>query len=520
MVLAIALTSAVLLAVVIRFTWWWFTEGNNEYWPKRGVRRALMKEFATYTELLTGKKNITDVDLYCYNKYKDEPFVGIMELRRPAILIRDLELLKRIYVKDFDHFVDRRKFHIDNEFNDYFLFGLEGQQWKDLRSVMGPTFTSGKLKRMFEYFERSGEDLVKYVEEQKRKTGLDSVELRGMYGRFVMDLIAATTFGIDGQCLKQEDSAFLKHGQDMVRNDIWRILRGLMFMISPSLMSALRIPFFPAGPASFFKGVIKRVLKERQEKHGNYKDFIQLMMESANKASDTQREKEYENEDEQLAPSDGKYKVTDGNILANGLVFIIAGFEGTETVLTLSTYYCAIYPEMQTRLRDEIESVLEENGGKSSYDAIAKMEYLNMFVTEVLRLHPPFTRTERRVTKEYPIPGTKVVLPVGTIVVIPILGIQHDEKNFPEPEKFNPERFSPENKAKLHPYAWMPFGHGPRNCIGDRYALIEAKAGLVQIIRNFEILPCAETFVPLRFETGPNVIKADKNLRVSFKPRN
>ncbi|CAG7831777.1 unnamed protein product [Allacma fusca] len=452
-----SLASAVFFATTIAFAWWWLTEANNDYWPKRGVPRALLKEFATYMELLTAKKKLQDVDLYYYNKYKSEPFVGIMELRTPSILIRDLELLKKIYVKDFDHFANRRKFHFDNEYNDYFLFGLDDQPWKDLRSVMGPTFTSGKLKRMFDYFQRSGSDLVQYVADQKRKTGLDSVELRDMYGRFVMDLIASTTFGFEGQCLKQEDSAFMKHGQDMIKNDFWRIFRGMVFSLSPGLMSFLRIPFFPAGPTSFFKGVIKRVLKERHEKHGNYKDFVQLMLESANKTTS----------DESEGASTTRYKITDANILANGLVFIIAGFEGTETLLTLSTYYCAIYPEIQNRLREEIESVLEENKGESSYDAIMKMEYLNMVLSEVLRLHPPFTRTERRVTKEYQIPDTKVVLPVDTIVAISILSVHHDEKHFPEPQKFDPERFSAENKANRHPYAFMPFGHGPRNCIGQ-----------------------------------------------------
>ncbi|CAG7832678.1 unnamed protein product [Allacma fusca] len=522
MVLLLALASAVFFAATIAFAWWWLTEANNDYWPKRGVPRALLKEFATYMELLTTKKKLNDMDLYYYNKYKDEPFIGIMEFRSPSILIRDLDLLKKIYVKDFDYFANRRKFHVDNEYNDYFLFVLDDQPWKDLRSIIGPTFTSGKLKQMFDYFQRSGSDLVQYVADQKRKTGLDSVELRDMYGRFVMDLIASTTFGFEGQCLKQEDSAFMKHGQDIIKNDFWRIFKGLIFSLSPGLMSFLRIPFFPERPCAFFKGVIKRVLKERHEKHGSYKDFVQLMLDSANKTTCNESNDRDENKagkEGALTSATTRYKISDANILANGLIFIIAGFEGTETLLTLSTYYCAIYPEIQNRLREEIESVLEEHKGQSSYDAITKMDYLSMVLSEVMRLHPPFTRTERRVTKEYRIPDTNVVLPVDMIVVIPILSVHHDEKHFPEPQKFDPERFSAENKAKRHPYAFMPFGHGPRNCIGDRYALIEAKAGLVEIIRNFDILPCKETFVPLEFEAGPNVTKAPKALRVSLKPR-
>jgi cytochrome P450 family 6 len=87
-------------------------------------------------------------------------------------------------------------------------------------------------------------------------------------------------------------------------------------------------------------------------------------------------------------------------------------------------------------------------------------------VLEILRKYPPAHRLERRCVKEYKIPESDVIIPVGQIVAVPVQGIHHDEQYWPEPERFHPERFSAENKNSRNPYTYLPFGMGPRNCIG------------------------------------------------------
>jgi len=87
--------------------------------------------------------------------------------------------------------------------------------------------------------------------------------------------------------------------------------------------------------------------------------------------------------------------------------------------------------------------------------------------SETLRFYPPAGATDRACLIDYPIPGTDFVLKKGDAIAIPIISLHHDEEFFPEPEKFDPERFSPENKNKINPYAFLPFGQGPRNCIGE-----------------------------------------------------
>src|SRR5258705_6101998 len=91
---------------------------------------------------------------------------------------------------------------------------------------------------------------------------------------------------------------------------------------------------------------------------------------------------------------------------------------------------------------------------------------MSFAVSETLRLHGPAPKSTRICTKDYQIPGTNKIIQKGTMVTFPSFAIHRDERYFPNPSKFDPERFSPEEKSKRSPYVYLPFGHGPRNCIG------------------------------------------------------
>jgi cytochrome P450 family 6 len=92
--------------------------------------------------------------------------------------------------------------------------------------------------------------------------------------------------------------------------------------------------------------------------------------------------------------------------------------------------------------------------------------FKNFIITEILRMYPSGTRLERRCVKEYEMPDSDVKIPVGQLVVVSVQGIHRDEQYYTDPEKFDPERFTPENKASRPTYSYLPFGMGPRNCIG------------------------------------------------------
>ncbi|MBZ3879433.1 Cytochrome P450 3A4, partial [Sciurus carolinensis] len=188
--------------------------------------------------------------------------------------------------------------------------------------------------------------------------------------------------------------------------------------------------------------------------------------------------------------------LTDLELVAQSVIFIFAGYETTSSALSFLMYELATNPDVQTKLQQEIDEALP-NKAPATYDTLVQMEYLDMVVNEMLRLYPIVVRLERVCKKDVEING--VFIPKGTIVMVPSFVLHRDPQYWPEPEAFRPERFSKKNKDNIDPYIYMPFGIGPRNCIGMRFALMNLKLALVKVMQNFSFQPCQETQIPLKF---------------------
>lgn len=128
---------------------------------------------------------------------------------------------------------------------------------------------------------------------------------------------------------------------------------------------------------------------------------------------------------------------------------------------------------------------------------LCRLPYLDAVISETLRHHPPIVKTTRIAARDYKVGNTGVSVFAGQQVDIPIYAIHHDEKYYPNPMKFDPERFMPYNRHNLVPFTYMPFGGGPRSCIGIRFSLLETKCALAQMVRRYTFYRCSETDVPL-----------------------
>jgi len=192
-------------------------------------------------------------------------------------------------------------------------------------------------------------------------------------------------------------------------------------------------------------------------------------------------------------------QLTEYEILAQAIVFFLAGYETTATTLTFCTYELALNQDIQDKLYEEINSAVDSNG-EISYEELARLPYLDAVLSETLRLHPPALRLVRLASTDYKLGETGITLPKGQQIEFPIHGIHHLEEYYPNPFQFNPDRFMPENRHKITPYTYLPFGAGPRNCIGMRFALLEAKLALANIIRKFKFFQTTQTDIPLRYK--------------------
>ena len=126
-----------------------------------------------------------------------------------------------------------------------------------------------------------------------------------------------------------------------------------------------------------------------------------------------------------------------------------------------------------------------------------RLPFLDAVISEALRLHSPAIRVARTSSTDYKLGDTGITLEKGHLVEIPLYAIHHAEEFYPEPFKFKPDRFMPENRHLIKPYTYLPFGAGPRNCIGMRFALLEAKLALAHIITRYQFFRSAQTDVPL-----------------------
>ncbi|KAK9308050.1 hypothetical protein QLX08_001783 [Tetragonisca angustula] len=127
------------------------------------------------------------------------------------------------------------------------------------------------------------------------------------------------------------------------------------------------------------------------------------------------------------------------------------------------------------------------------------MKYLDK---EILRMYSPGHILKRRAQSNYTFNGTKISIPKGTNLWIPVCGIHYDPDIYPNPKKFDPERFNEDAEAARHPMHYLPFGNGPRNCIGGRFAISETKVGIITILRNYKVDVCDKTMIPYELEPG------------------
>ncbi|CAD7083951.1 unnamed protein product [Hermetia illucens] len=145
-----------------------------------------------------------------------------------------------------------------------------------------------------------------------------------------------------------------------------------------------------------------------------------------------------------------------------------------------------------------------------------------MVISETLRKWPPAIAADRVCNKSYLIgdkEGEGVKLYPGDVISIPIVGLHQDPDYFPNPDKFDPERFSPENKDQIQPFTYLPFGVGPRNCIGSRFVLMETKAIIFHLLSKFTFEASPRSCIPISSDETGFTLKPEGGFWTNFKPR-
>nr|UZE89878.1 cytochrome P450 CYP4XF3 [Chrysoperla zastrowi sillemi] len=184
--------------------------------------------------------------------------------------------------------------------------------------------------------------------------------------------------------------------------------------------------------------------------------------------------------------------LTDKEIIDEVTNFMFAGHDTTSVQLSLLMYLLCEHPEIQNELYKEQCAILTDINGDPSFKQIQEMNYLERTIKESQRILPCVISFSRKMTADIQLKTNNLLLPKGCTASIFVYDVHHNPKIYENPEKFDPDRFLPENIRGRHPYAYIPFSAGPRNCLGQKFALLEMKTVMSNIIRNFKILPAYE----------------------------
>ncbi|GFS55307.1 cytochrome P450 3A21 [Trichonephila inaurata madagascariensis] len=504
--------------------WERYYSRSFDYWKKRGIPYVDAIPFfgSTYSMLW---KPAHEIELERYLKYG--PLYGHFEGNRPLLSVGDLKLVREILVKEFPSFANRRETHSGNVVVDSILPVLKGEDWKRVRSIVSPTFTTGKIRRMVSIVKDCSQTLVKNFQ-NITETG-KSFNVREIYGAFTMDVIASSAFSTKLDSHNDPQNKFVQVAKKGFSTNF--SFRFALYQVIPGVMRALGIPMIVLSQISFSQGCQDfRSWKKGKEQKQTRNDFLQLLMDTAQEVA---QEQKWDNagiqdditsnygQDEsthQTGKSIANRKLSLEELVGQCVIFFLAGYDTTASTLSFASYLLALNPGIQDKLYNELREVLQKHKGELTYEALQDMKYLDNVISETLRLYPPATRLERLAETNCKLGDSGITIPKGMIISIPNYALHQDPKLFPNPDKFDPDRFTAEERAKRDPYAYLPFGAGPRNCVGMRFALMEIKICLAYAVANFELFKCSETQVPLEFHLGPGLL-IPKGIHLKLKKR-
>uniref|UniRef100_A0A2A4JDS0 unspecific monooxygenase n=1 Tax=Heliothis virescens TaxID=7102 RepID=A0A2A4JDS0_HELVI len=450
-----------------------------------------------------------------YNSFPEERFVGRFEFLTESVMIRDIELVKKITVKDFEHFLDHRTFG-ENTFFARTLFFLKGQEWKDMRSTLSPAFTSSKIRLMVPFMVEVGDQMILSLKKKIKDSegGYVDVECKDLTTRYANDVIASCAFGLKVDSHTDGDNQFYAMGKTATTFNFRQMLLFFLLINAPQLVKIFKCDLISEPIKKFFRSLVLDTMKDRDLHNIIRPDMIHLLMEAKKGKLSHEDVKPNDEaagfatvEESAVGQKDLNRAWKDDDLVAQAFLFFVAGFESISSTMSFLLYELAVNPEVQERLAKEVREYDNNNGGKFDFNSIQNMTYMDMVVSELLRRWTPAVVLDRMCNKDYNLgkPNEKAekdfILRKGCGIQIPAFAFHHDPKFFPDPEKFDPERFSEENKHKINPLAYMPFGFGPRNCIGSRFALCELKVMTYQILRHMELSPCEKTCIPAELAT-------------------
>lgn len=333
------------------------------------------------------------------------------------------------------------------------LFTSEGAFWQQQRRIMQPPFTHKGVARLADDMTAITSAMLDHW--QTLATYRHTVDVSFEMMRLALNIIAKTTLDIDANQMASTTYHAFTDALEFI------LARTVTLLDVPLFVPTAQNRRFNAAIATLDR-IIYGIIAERRRRQSNKSDMLSMLLQAR---------------DEQTGQ-----EMTEGQLRDEVMTIFFAGHETTALTLTWIWYLLAQHPEVETKLYAELDYVL--HGRTPTLEDAPKLVYTRMVIEEAMRLYPPaamFVRdaTDADTIGEYEIPKRSM------LVFSPYLTHRHPAF-WTDPERFDPERFAPE-QLKRHPYAYIPFGAGPRKCIGNHFALLENQLVLAMVVQRFRL---------------------------------
>ncbi|XP_072759237.1 cytochrome P450 4C1-like [Anoplolepis gracilipes] len=361
------------------------------------------------------------------------------------------------------------------------LLTSTGNQWNHDRKLIGPTFHFSILDQFAMIMSEKAEIFTKCLKKEIAKNPEKAINISPFANNVALDIICETAMGVD------------VHAQEIETKYISTIHRATKLIfdrnVRPWYWSDWLYGLMPAGKEyksvintiqNFARGVIRKKNITRQSqnifaKSENEDDKIDIGKRKRKAFLDLLLDLNEKDE----AP------LTDDELRAQVDTFMFAGHDTTAVAITWTLFLLGNNLEHQEKIHKELEEVFKDSEKPASIKELSQLKYLERVIKETLRLYPSVPLITRKLAED--VKMGDYTIPKGTTVLAAI-GLAHTNPEvWPDPEKFDPDRFLPENSKHRNPYAYIPFSAGPRNCIGQKFALIEEKIILTAILRKWRV---------------------------------
>ncbi|KAM4806359.1 cytochrome P450 4B1 [Urocitellus parryii] len=350
------------------------------------------------------------------------------------------------------------------------LLVLHGPKWFQHRKLLTPGFHYDVLKPYVAVFAESAHAMLDKWE--KKALGDKSFDIFCDVGHMALDTLMKCTFGKGEKGLCQRDNNYYLAVSDLTllvqqRIESFQYHNDFIYWFTPHGRRFLQACKIAHDHTDQVIRKRKEALKDEKEQEKIHKrkhlDFLDILLE---------------------AQDENGLRLSEADIRAEVNTFMFEGHDTTTSGISWFLYCMALYPEHQQRCREEVREIL---GDKDSFqwDDLGKMTYLTMCIKESFRLYPPVPQVYRQLSKPVNFVDGRS-LPAGSLISLHIYALHRNSTVWPDPEVFDPLRFSPENMTGRHPFAYIPFSAGPRNCIGQQFAMNEIKVVTALCLHRFE----------------------------------